>query len=228
MGYKHGVQYNLAQRFMLAWPYGDAVRIMSSYAWTEFNNGPPGAEFDSLRTYTPVGVKCRDTPTTSPVTPEWDADEHSPWACEHRWQGVLPLIRFRKLTMGIRGIAAHTKWHDENEEGIIGYSLGSVAFVALSRGWNWYTGMGLNETYNLTGRKTPLAEGSYCNLAAERGPLPTPQEWGHKCDGQETPITVDINGTITFGELQSGSMVVLHANYTERRTWNGEDFTLDV
>ncbi|CAJ1433563.1 unnamed protein product [Effrenium voratum] len=44
--YKHGQIYALAQLYMLSWPYGAekraGVRLMSSYGFKEFNEGPPG------------------------------------------------------------------------------------------------------------------------------------------------------------------------------------------
>lgn len=221
--YKHGNQYNLAQRFLLVWPYGDAVRLMSSYAWTEFNDGPPGVERDSRHTNTPSGVQCRDPPATSPVMPDWDNDTAVKWVCEHRWPGVLPLVRFRKLTMGIPGIEAHTKWFDESEDGNIGFSLGDVGFVALSRGYNWYTEAGSNASLDLAGKQTPLQPGSYCNLAAEKDILPEPQHWKHQCTGDQLAFVVDVNGTIVNGTLQNGGMVVLHANYTETSDSGVED-----
>eukprot|EP00438_Fugacium_kawagutii_P008335 Skav233349 [mRNA] locus=scaffold394:366389:372438:- [translate_table: standard] len=88
--FKHGLVYNLAQLFMLAWPYGDAVRVMSSYAFEEFDQGPPGVQNGSWRDkpLSPNG-RCRSTPSTSPVTDEYDQDTEHPWVCEHRWQGWL-------------------------------------------------------------------------------------------------------------------------------------------
>jgi alpha-amylase len=62
--------YELAVVFMLAWPYG-YPQIMSSYAFTGGNDGPP---------------------TTPPCAPEW--------ICEHRWPSVSAMVRFRNATAG--------------------------------------------------------------------------------------------------------------------------------
>eukprot|EP00913_Durusdinium_trenchii_P032822 g30727.t1 len=70
-----GLEYNLAQLFMLAWPYGDAVRIMSSYAFEDFDQGPPGVRNGSARDRPSSPLKgCRSTPTSSPVTKRYDKE----------------------------------------------------------------------------------------------------------------------------------------------------------
>ena len=40
--YKNGTDYISAVSFMLAWPYG-LPRVMSSYAFTNFDKGPPSS-----------------------------------------------------------------------------------------------------------------------------------------------------------------------------------------
>ena len=40
--YKNGTDYISAVSFMLAWPYG-LPRVMSSYAFTNFDQGPPSS-----------------------------------------------------------------------------------------------------------------------------------------------------------------------------------------
>jgi len=204
--YKNGLRYNLVQRYMLAWPYGDAVWLSSSYAWTYFEEGPPGVRADSLRDLT-APVNCRPTPTTSPVSAIYDADGNR-WVCEHRWKGVMALVRFRRVVG--KNHAVHSTW--DVEGGFIGYSLGDIAFVALSRGYDFDTGMGSNASLNLTGRQTPLREGTYCNLANELGPVPEPRYWTRTCTGRD-PVEVDVNGTVAHGFLRSGEMVVLHSAY---------------
>merc|ERR1711862_836725 len=92
--YKHGQEYLLAMLYMLAYPYGDAVRLMSSYAFTDHRHGPPGVSNGSIQEATAsvysdgVPRGCRVTPDTAPVTAEYDDDKVAPWVCEHRWQGV--------------------------------------------------------------------------------------------------------------------------------------------
>lgn len=217
--YKHGMQYSLATRFMLAWPHGDAARVMSSYAWEHFDDGPPGIVKESLRQNTPSPVICRGTPTTSPVRPEWDKDFHR-WNCEHRWQGVQGMVRFRRVVGKQNPV--HSTWF--LDEGFIGFSLGNVAFVAMSRGFNFYTGLGSNRTLNLTGRQTPLPEGEYCNLASELGPVPEPARWSFLCTGGD-PIEIDRDGLVIHGFVPSGDMVALHVNYSFQGLYDRPDAT---
>eukprot|EP00913_Durusdinium_trenchii_P032832 g30736.t1 len=75
--YKHGQIYALAQLYMLAWPYGEpraSVRLMSSYGFHSFDEGPPGVSKDSLHEQATTPIVCRDTPTESPVTNVYDQD----------------------------------------------------------------------------------------------------------------------------------------------------------
>jgi len=210
LNYKYGMQYSLASRFMLAWPYGDAVKLMSSYAWKNFDDGPPGIAKDSLRQNTPSPVICRGTPTSSPVKKDWDEDSIR-WVCEHRWQGILGMVRFRRVVGKTPKV--HSTWH--LDEGFIGFSLGDVAFVAVSRGFNSYTGLGSNRTLDLAGLPTPLSEGLYCNMASEYGPVPEPERWSFLCTGGD-PVEVNASGFVVHGSLPSGGMVALHTNYTFR------------
>ncbi|CAK9027242.1 unnamed protein product [Durusdinium trenchii] len=147
--YKHGQIYALAQLYMLAWPYGEpraSVRLMSSYGFHSFDEGPPGVSKDSLHEQATTPIVCRDTPTESPVTNVYDQDKVKPWVCEHRWKGVSGAIRFRQFSSSEQ---AHSFWDDR--AGHIAFSLGNVGFAAFSRGYNSYTGQGSNESISLAG-----------------------------------------------------------------------------
>ncbi|CAE7230916.1 mok11 [Symbiodinium natans] len=208
--YKHGQVYALAQLYMLAWPYGadrrSSVRLMSSYGFHEFNEGPPGVGRDSLRDKAASPVVCRSAPTTSPVTDAYDNDTAKPWVCEHRWQGVSGTIRFRQFSNGSAEV--HSTWDDG--DGHIGFSLGHVGFAAFSRGYNWYTKQGSHAAISLAGKSTGLPTGCYCNLADEPGAVPDPQNWTGRCAG---PTILVRNRTIVNAQLASGAAVILHALY---------------
>ncbi|CAL1154275.1 unnamed protein product, partial [Cladocopium goreaui] len=128
--------YNLAQLFMLAWPYADGVRIMSSYAFEDFDQGPPGVQNGSWRDrpLSPSG-RCRSTPSTSPVTDAYDQDLEHPWVW--RWQGVAGLVRFRRLLGDLAhgGVTRWRLWSDKS--GHAAFGLHNVSFVALNHGYNW-------------------------------------------------------------------------------------------
>jgi len=71
--YKNGDLYNLANVFMLAWPYG-YPKVMSSYYFDDGDQGPPGA---SAR-------EC----------------QKNGWVCEHRWGDIANMVAFRNKTDG--------------------------------------------------------------------------------------------------------------------------------
>lgn len=213
--YKQGQLYNLLQRYELLWPYGDAIRIMSSWAWHEFNTGIPGLRPDSLYDMPSAvhrddgSVACRDMPTTTPVSDEWDAG--TGWICEHRWEGVAAMIRLRGI-MGVPRPQPNNKKDDRL--GHIAFGLGTVAYVAMSKGYNQLTTYGNLTDWDLNGSKTPIKKaGIYCNLARWRGALPAPGQWHHTC-GADT-AEVDADGKILRATVPSGGMLVIHLNYTK-------------
>ena len=71
LSYKDGSKYNIANAFMLAWPYG-YPKVMSSYQFTDTDAGPPG------------GGGC----------------SNSSWVCEHRWTTIANMVEFRNVTNG--------------------------------------------------------------------------------------------------------------------------------
>lgn len=70
--YKDGALYNLANAFMLAWPYG-YPKVMSSYHFTDTDAGPPAG-----------GGGCAN----------------SNFVCEHRWTTIANMVQFRRTTAG--------------------------------------------------------------------------------------------------------------------------------
>jgi len=216
LNYKNGLDYSLATRFMLAWPAGDAARIMSSYAWEYFEDGPPGIRPDSRQDVT-SHVTCRGTPTTSPVTDAYEADDNR-FVCEHRWQGILGMARLRKQVG--KDHPPNSQWQDD-KIGVLSFNLGNVAFVALSRGYNIHTKQGNTDTFDLENKTTPLPKGTYCNLASELGPVPAPEFWSYLCTGGD-PVVVGDDGEIKKGSILPNGMVAIHKDYTTASTW-GED-----
>lgn len=215
--YKNGREYLLATLYMLAYPYGDTVRVMSSFAFdANWERGPPGIQPDSLEgtilpVHTDSGLRCRPTPDSSPVTIEYDDDTELPWVCEHRWKGVAGLVRFRKLVKNDLPISL--RFSDDN--GHVAFGLGDVAFVAMNRGWNWFTQAGSNQTWSLADSniKTSLPPGSYCDLAQASNPIGT--HW--RC-GSNAIVVVKADGTITAGSVASGGLLAIHTNYASRGT----------
>jgi alpha-amylase len=227
LNFKYGTQYHLAMAYLLLKPYGDSVRLMSSYSFFQFRQGPPGVHFDSTHdSVIPVydgdeskPARCRGKPITAPVTKEWDYDEEKPWICEHRWEGVSGMVRFRKLIMmDPKKNPMKNEWYDK--EGRIAYSLGEVGFVMMSRGWNNMSQCGVNTTKNLTeaseDSKNPLKigmpSGTYCNLARIDGAVPGPGSW-KVSDCTSDTVIVGPAGAISHGFHPGGEVIVLHVEY---------------
>lgn len=76
LNYKSGRLYELANTFMLAWPYGNPM-VMSSYRFEDGDQGPPQSS--------PVddSGRCGDA-----------------WVCEHRLPAISGMVGFRNATDG--------------------------------------------------------------------------------------------------------------------------------
>jgi len=240
MNYKYGKQYHVLNAYMLTSKYGDSLRLMSSYAFFTFRQGPPGVGVDTLhdevvRVYTHgndgkwVASRCRSKPTTSPVTSGWDIDQDRPWICEHRWKGMSGMVRFRKLIMqDPKKNQMMYKWSDD--QGRIAYSMGKVGFVMLSRGWNWYSQCGVNDTKDLAADKhlvTSLPKGVYCNLANVHEALPAHVNWRPELCDSDT-VTVSESGKITKASLSPGEVIVIHVNYPAQGERPAEKIEEDI
>merc|ERR1719148_602890 len=146
-------------------------------------------------------------PTTSPVKDDWDTG--TGWICEHRWEGVGAMIRLRGI-MGVPRPQPNNKKDDRL--GNIAFGLGTVAYVAMRKGYNELTKHGSLDDWDLKNSTTPIKQaGTYCNLARWKGALPAPGQWHHTC-GADT-AEVDADGKILRATVPSGGMLVIHLNY---------------
>ncbi|MBA3470812.1 MAG: DUF3372 domain-containing protein [Herpetosiphonaceae bacterium] len=142
--YKDGAVYNLANIFALAHPFG-YPQVMSSYAWTDENAGPPtvngasGSAGATLNVYA-AGQVAGDTPANCAA---------SAWICEHRRTAIANMVQFRQVTAGqpLTGWATIAPNH-------IAFGRGSQGFVAINNTASPAT----------TSYPTALAAGSYCNI----------------------------------------------------------------
>lgn len=103
--FKDGSLYNLANVFMLAWPYG-YPKVMSSYSFSNGDQGPPAQS----------------------VYQNGTAECGSAWVCEHRWDSIANMVEFRNITDGT-GVSAW--WDNGNNQ--IAFNRGSKGFVAINR-----------------------------------------------------------------------------------------------
>lgn len=82
--YKDGRLYKMATAFHLAWPYGDVPRIMSSFAFSNRDTGPPADASGNI------------------LPPQFSADGtcNNGWVCEHRWHQIVQMVVFRNVVQG--------------------------------------------------------------------------------------------------------------------------------
>ncbi len=133
--HKDGQLYNLANIFMLAWPYG-YPKIMSSYAFSYSDQGPPSdGSGNTLSVYNGDGsVNCFG----------------AQWQCEHRWQAIANMVEFRNRTAS--DFYVSNWWDNGNNQ--IAFSRGSKGFVAINK-----ESYGLSRTF-----QTGLPGGTYCDV----------------------------------------------------------------
>lgn len=106
LNYKSGKLYELANVFMLAWPYGNPM-VMSSYRFEGGDQGPP----DSRPIDTGRGT-CNDA-----------------WVCEHRFAAIAGMVGFRNSAAG----AAVTDWQALSNTAIA-FGREDKGFVIINMG----------------------------------------------------------------------------------------------
>eukprot|EP00057_Strongylocentrotus_purpuratus_P032310 XP_787209.3 PREDICTED: alpha-amylase [Strongylocentrotus purpuratus] len=102
--YKESASYKRSVAFMLAWNYG-TKRVMSSYSFSDTDEGPPGSG-----------------PT---INGQGTCD--GGWVCEHRWRQIRNMVGFSKQA----GWAAVENWWS-NGNNQISFSRGNKAFFAMT------------------------------------------------------------------------------------------------
>ncbi len=103
--YRDNGIYALANAFMLAWPYGSPT-VMSSYEFTDRNQGPPS---DSS------GRTNNSTCYTGG------------WRCEHRWPVVANMVGFRNAVAGT-GVV---NWYDNGWQHIA-FGRGTAGYISIN------------------------------------------------------------------------------------------------
>uniref|UniRef100_A0ABM5G910 Alpha-amylase n=1 Tax=Pogona vitticeps TaxID=103695 RepID=A0ABM5G910_9SAUR len=94
--------YKMAVGFMLAHPYG-FTRIMSSYRWPR--DVQHGKDLNDW-----VGPPSNSDGTIKPVTINPNGSCGNDWVCEHRWNQIRNMVRFRNIVYG----QSITNWWDNN------------------------------------------------------------------------------------------------------------------
>ena len=190
--YHNGPTYDLANVFMLAWPYGYPV-IMSSYAFNtssafDTSYGPP---FD---------------PASGATRGPWDGGGAQPacfdqsvggWVCEHRFRPIGNMVGFRNATLAN---ATVTDWWDDGNSQIA-FGRGNLGFVVINN-----EAGAVSRSFH-----TSLAAGTYCEVISGDF-TPASGSTAASCAG--TVATVDGSGNVTltapaFGAaaIHAGAMV---------------------
>ncbi|XP_065368137.1 alpha-amylase 4N-like [Calliphora vicina] len=135
--YKQADLYKLAVAFMLAHPYGGVTRVMSSYDFTNTDQGPPLTEEGHIKAPEFLENTLCDTDNVG-------------WVCEHRWPEIRQMVQFRNLV----GAEPLENWW-ENGENQIAFSRGSKGFVVFNME---------PDTELKASLQTGLAQGVYCDV----------------------------------------------------------------
>jgi alpha-amylase len=96
---------------MLAHPYGFA-QVMSSYFFDNSDVGPPHND-----DYSAVDVIINE-----------DGSCSGEWVCEHRWNPIAKMVRFRNA---VAGTQMDNYW---NNGGAVAFSRGNKGFFAMAKG----------------------------------------------------------------------------------------------
>lgn len=119
--HKNGKLYELANIFMLAWPYG-YTQVMSSFNFTYGDQGPPADANGNTKS-----VYVNGTPQCG-----------TEWICEHRWRGIANMVAFRNHTNASLNVT--NWWTNGNNQ--IAFGRGDRGFVVINR-----EGSALNRTF---------------------------------------------------------------------------------
>jgi alpha-amylase len=109
--YRDAALYDLANVFMLAWPYG-TPRAMSGYRFADPDAGPPSDEHGNTRAiHGPDGLGCGPD-----------------WLCEHRRPAIAAMVGFRNATNG----APIDHWWQDETGSRIAFGRGERGFVVIN------------------------------------------------------------------------------------------------
>jgi len=180
--YKDAPYYDLANAFMLAWPYGHPS-VMSSFAFDRSTQagrdwGPPSdAAGNTTPVYTAGTPSCAAVPSSAPV---------GTWVCEHRARAVANMVAFRRAV----GTSAVTNlWNNGKNQ--LAFGRGDRGFVVINR-----------EDASLTrALMTGLAQGTYCDVIG-----------GDFSGGGCTGARIDVDATgVTNVDLPANTALAIHA-----------------
>lgn len=177
--YHYGSTYDLANVFMLAWPYGYPA-LMSSYAFNRSSKydtsyGPPHYS----------GGATRGPWDGAASQPACFSQTVGGWVCEHRWRAIGNMVAFRNATVSHWSV---TDWWD-NGNNAIAFGRGDKGFVVINK-----EGAPITRSF-----KTSLPAGQYCDVIS--GDFSNGQ-----CSG--TTVTVDAGGYVMLTAPANGAAAI--------------------
>jgi alpha-amylase len=178
-----GNLYNLANVFMLAWPYG-YPKVMSSYKWQkDVQFDPSDNKFKDRNDW--KGPPAHSDGSTKSV------DCNDEWVCEHRWDNIAEMVGFRNFTGQNQADWTVTNWWDNGGDQIA-FGRNGKGFVIINKGG----GPIVNQQF-----ETGMPAGQYCEVLHADFDRDT-----DTCSG--TTVTVNGAGQATFsvGEGQAAAI----------------------
>jgi alpha-amylase len=187
--YQDGPAHDLANVFMLAWPYG-YPSVLSGYGFDRGSGagrdvGPPSDGGGSTHPVYEAGAtepSCQAGPYTA---------TSKGWICEHRARSIANMVQFRRVTAGA---AVANAWN--NGQNQLAFSRGDRGFVAIN-----HEAEALVQTL-----PTGLVAGSYCDVL--RGDF-TPAQGSTPASCSGTTVEVDANGSINL-DVAAETALAIH------------------
>ncbi len=178
--YQDGALHDLANVFLLAFPYG-YPKIMSSFAFerpAERDIGPPSADPGATDSIYAGGA------TTPNCAASNTAAKTGQWVCEHRARSVVGMLGFRRATAGA---PVSRLWDNGGNQ--IAFGRSGKGFIVINR----------EQTPLERAFETDLPAGSYCDVVS--GALSQ-----GACTGPVVEVSED--GTATFTVNPLGAVAI--------------------
>lgn len=168
--YKDGKLYRMAVAFTLAHPFG-VPKVMSGFEFDRSDQGPPADRNGNILSPDFAGPTCGNR-----------------WVCQHRWQQVGSMIRFRNCA----GESPMSYWWSDGSNQIA-FAREGRSFVAFN-----------NEEKNLNVTlKTSLPGGTYCDII-------TGELKDKKCTGRVVKVDEKGMGNIFIaGNAKEGVLAII-------------------
>jgi len=178
-----GNLYNLANVFMLAWPYG-YPDVMSSYDWERKVQQTGNNKYEDLNDW--VGPPADSQGRTNDV-----GCDRPEWICEHRWGNIANMVAFRNYTGQQQEDWTVTHWWD-NGNNAIAFGRNGKGFVIINK-----------ESTPLTQKlPTGMPPGRYCDVLSGDFDQTT-----KTCTGPT--VLVDASGSAIFN-VSPGRATAIH------------------